>query len=438
MLGMIVLILMNGLFSMSEIAVVSARKARLHLRAAKGDKGAQSALELAERPDNFLATIQIGITLVAILMGAFGSTRIAAILEPILAQLPVLNEYSGQIAGATAVTFVTYLTLVLGELAPKQIALNKPESVASRISPFMTWLARLTYPAVLFLSASSRFVVWLLRIRPSDEPVITEDDIQMMMEQGTQVGVVEPIEEEIVEQLFRVGDLRVNDLMVDRTDILWLDVSDPPSEIKSKINNGAHSRYPVARGDLDNIIGLVYVKDLLVQTLDKELPDLELLVKPALLIPSGLPVYQVLERFKEAKAQIAFITDEHGGVEGLVTFIDLLEAIVGDVPEIGDPASPTAVRRADGSWLIDGMLAIDSFKQLFDIQSLPEETENYYQTLGGFVMSYLGRVPKTGDQFTWQGITVEVVDMDLRRVDKVLVTKLEEQHGVGRDQQANE
>jgi putative hemolysin len=267
--------------------------------------------------------------------------------------------------------------------------------------------------------------VRLLRVRLSEEPAVTEAEIQMMLEQGTKAGLVEPIEEEIVEQLFRVGDLHVNDLMVDRTDIVWLNVADSLETIKAKIAGGSHSRYPVARGDLDNIIGLVFVKDLLVQTLGADVPDLELLVKPALFIPSGLPVYQVLAQFKEAQAQIAFVTDEHGGVEGLVTFMDLLEAIVGDVPEAADPANPTAVRRADGSWLIDGKLPIEEFEQIFNVKGLPDESENYYQTIGGFVMHYLERIPKAGDLFTWHNLTLEVVDMDWRRVDKVLVTERE-------------
>jgi putative hemolysin len=408
---------------MAEIAVVSARRARLKLRAEQGEKGAQSALALAEEPEDFLATIQIGITLVAILMGAVGSIQIAKQLEPFLADIPIVGNYAFEVAEITAVILITYLSLVLGELAPKQIGLNAPEHIASRIAPAMTRLAWFARPIVRFLNLSTQLIVRLLRIRLSEEPAVTEAEIQMMLEQGTEVGVVEPIEEEIMEQLFRVGDLHVNDLMVDRTDIVWLDVADSLEAIKEKIEEGAHSRYPVARGDLDNLIGIVFVKDLLLQTLECDLPDLELLVKSTLFIPSGLPVYRVLERFKEAQAQIAFVTDEHGGVEGLVTFMDLLEAIVGDVPEVVDPANPTAVRRADGSWLIDGKLPIETFKQIFNINQLPEESENYYQTVGGFVMSYLGRVPEAGDAFTWQKLTIEVMDMDWRRVDKVLVTE---------------
>ncbi len=429
MLGLfilILLILINGLFSMSEIALISAREARLQLRAQQGDKGAQAALRLAQKPSDFLATIQIGITLVAILIGAFGSTRLAGQIEPFLAGMPLLGQYSALLAGVIAVLIVTYLSLLLGELAPKQIGLNHPESIASRIAPLMAGLAWLAHPLVSFLSASTRFVMRLLRIKPSNEPFITEDEIQLMVDKAAQIGVVEPIEGEIVEQLFRVGDLRVNDLMVDRTDILWLDIDDSPQQMQAKISSNIHSRYPVARGDLDNIVGLVLVKDLLVQTLGSDTTDLNLPLKPALFVPSGLPVYQVLERFKEEQSQIAFVTDEHGGVEGLVTFIDLLEAIVGDVPELGDPQDPTAVIRADGSWLIDGKLPVEEFKQLFAIPDLPDEDEGYYQTVGGFVMHNLGRVPQAGDTFIWHDLTIEVVDMDWRRVDKVLVTRKEE------------
>jgi putative hemolysin len=426
MLGLvtlIILILINGYFAMAEIAVVSAKRARLRLRAEAGDKGAEAALQLGEHPESFLATIQIGITLVAILMGAVGSTTIAEALVPYLEQVPALAGYSELIAGTTAVILVTFLTLVLGELAPKQTGLYRAERIAAGVAPFMTWLAKVTAPLVHFLTASARLIVRIMRIKPADGPAITEDEIQMVLSQAREEGVVEPIEEEIVGQLFRVGDLRVDDLMVDRREIRWLDVDDSPEVIKAKVSSNIHSRYPVARGNLDRVIGIVYVKDMVVQTLGKDVPELESLVKPVLFIPSGLPVFGVLERFKEAQTQIAFVTDEYGGVEGLVTFIDLLEAIVGDVPEMGDPQEPAAVQREDGSWLIDGKLAVEEFKQLFGLEELPEEEGNYYQTIGGFVMSYLGRIPQAGDYFTWNGLRIEVMDMDWRRVDKVLVER---------------
>ncbi len=420
---LLVLILINGIFAMSEIAVVSARKARLQQHANDGSKRAEAALALANHPDDFLSTVQIGITLIGILMGAFGSTGIAATLDPYLQNLPFGADFHRQLSNFLAIGLVTYLSLVLGELVPKQIGLGNAEKVAGITATPMLLLAAVTRPFVWTLSISTRAVMRLLPINPSNEPAVTEAEIQMMLEQGTESGVVDPIEEEIVEKLFRVGDLRVNDLMIDRTDIIWLDLEDSTEALREKIADGVHSRYPVANGDLDNIVGLVFVKDLLVQALSSETPELKIALKPALFVPSGLPVYNVLERFKEAKAQIAFVTDEHGGIEGLVTFNDLLEAIVGDVPEHGDPADPIAVRRADGSWLIDGKLSIEEFKLLFEVTKLPEESENYFQTVGGFVMSFLGRVPQSGDRFTWGGLTIEVMDMDWRRVDKVLVKK---------------
>jgi len=422
---LLVLILLNGVFAMSEIAVVSARKARLQQQAISGSQRAHAALMLANNPEDFLSTVQVGITLIGILMGAFGSTGIAASLEPYVERLPLVGAYGRELSNIIAVTLVTYLSLVLGELVPKQIGLGNAEAIAGLIASPMRLLARLTRPVVWFLTVSTRAIINLLPIHPSNEPAVTEAEIQMMLEQGTESGVVDPIEEEIVEKLFRVGDLRVNDLMIDRTDIVWLDLDDTADALRQKIGSGVHSRYPVARGDLDNIVGLVFVKDLLVQTLSSQIPELKIVLKPALFVPSGLPVYNVLERFKEATAQIAFVTDEHGGIEGLVTFNDLLEAIVGDVPEHGDPADPIATRRDDGSWLIDGKLSIEEFKQLFDVDELPEESENYFQTVGGFVMSYLGRIPRSGDLFEWGGLRIEVMDMDWRRVDKVLVKRSE-------------
>ncbi len=423
LITLIVLILVNGFFAMAEIAVVSARQSRLRMRAEAGDKGAQAALDLAQEPETFLATIQIGITLVAILMGALGSTSIAEALRPLLEGSTFLAPYSQLIAGATAVIIVAFLSLVLGELAPKQIGLYRTEAIAAGIAPFMISLAALSAPIVRLLSTSSRFVVRLLRIKPTDEPEITEEEIQMVLSEARELGVVEAIEEEIVGQLFRVGDLRVDDLMVDRRDIRWFDIDDSPDVIQAKVSSHIHSRYPVARGNLDHIVGMVYVKDMVVQMLGDDLPDFESLVKPVLFIPSGLPVFGVLQQFKDAQTQIAFVSDEHGGVEGLVTFIDLLEAIVGEVPDLGDPPDPTAVQREDGSWLVDGKLSIEDFKQLFSISELPEEAENYYQTIGGFVMSYLGRIPQSGDRFTFDSLEIEVVDMDWRRVDKILVSK---------------
>lgn len=421
MLTILILILANGVFAMSEMAVVSARRTRLQQQANEGDARAAAALELAKKPDNFLSTVQIGITLIGVIMGAVGQASIVAQIEPVLTTLPVVGPYSQQVSAALVVVIITFLSLVLGELVPKSIALRRPEEIAGAVAQPMMVLSRIAAPLVYFLSFCTRTITRLLRIKPAEEPPVTEAELQYLMEEGAESGIFEPIEGEILEQLFRVGDLRVNALMIDRRDIIWLDLNEPTQSLREKIISGGHSRYPVARGDLDNLIGIVFVKDLLTQCLANQTPNLEVALQSALLVPTGLPVYDVLERFKEAQAQIAFVVDEHGGIEGLVTFHDMLEAIVGDVPEVGDPIDPMAIQRDDGSWLIDGDMPVDEFKQLFDVGNLPEEEANYYHTLGGFVMSYLGRIPKPGDDFDWNGLRFEVMDMDWRRVDKVLV-----------------
>lgn len=263
---------------------------------------------------------------------------------------------------------------------------------------------------------------------------MTVEELQILVQQGAESGVINPLNEEMVEQMFRLGDQRVNALMTDRTDIVWLDLDDPIAINREKIIESGHSRYPVTRGDADSILGIVFVKDLLAQSLSENPIDLEKAIQPALLVPEGLPVLELLERFKEARAQIAFVMDEHGGLEGLLTFNDLLESIVGDVPEIHDPTDPTATKREDGTWLVDGKMLIDDFKMLFNIDEMPEEEQNFYHTLGGFVMIYLGHIPQAGDKFEWGDFGFEVMDMDWRRVDKVLLTPHVSQQGEEEDE----
>ena len=422
MIIVLLLIVANGIFAMTEIAVVSARKARLQQQANEGKVGASLALQLANDSDDFLSTVQIGITLIGILAGVFGGQTIAVQLTPLLADVPVIGPYSQSFSLGLVVILITYLSLVIGELVPTQIGLNNPERVARVMARPMLLLAKLAQPLVRLLSFSTRLVLRLLHIEPTKEPPVTVEELQILVQQGAESGVITPINEEMVEQVFRLSDQRVNALMTDRTDIVWLDLDDPMAGNREKIIESGHSRFPVTRGDADNILGIAFVQDLLAQCLLNESLDLEKAIKPALFVPEGLPVLQLLERFKEAKAQIAFVLDEHGGVEGLLTFNDMLESIVGDVPEIHDPADPTATKREDGSWLVDGKMLIDDFKMLFNIDELPEEEENFYQTLGGFVMLYLGRIPQAGDHFVWGGFGFEVVDMDWRRVDKVLPT----------------
>ena len=422
MIFVLLLIIANGLFSMSEIAVVSARKARLQTQAADGDPSAQAALELADDPENFLSTVQVGITLIGILAGAVGGETIASQIAPYFENVPYIGAYSATVSLVIVVGIITYLQLVIGELTPKQIGLNNAERIAKMVARPMQILSRIATPLVWLLTVSTHGVIRLLRIQPPDDPPVTREEVQMMMVQGTEVGVFEPIKEKMVDQVFRLGDRRINDLMTPRPEVIALDLELPIEEITDRIIETGHSRYPIVRGDEDNIVGIVLARDLLSQSLSKEPVNLEAIMRPALIVPEGIPVLDVLERFKSDRSQIAIVIDEYGELQGLMTFNDMLEEIVGDVPEPGDPPDPEAITRPDGSWLIDGLFPIDDFKELFKIKELPDESENYYQTLGGFMMTFLSRIPEAGDRFEWEQFTFEVVDMDWRRVDKVLVT----------------
>ncbi len=421
----LLLILANGLFAMSEIAIVTARKARLRTRAEGGSIQASAALRLAENPEDFLSTIQIGITLVNIMAGVFGEAAMTSQIEPSIRELPLVGKYSQPVSQGLVVLTITYLTLVMGELVPKRIGLAYAESVSMRVAQPMKLLAWISAPLVRLLSISTRLLLSLLRLQPSSEPNVTVEEVQSLMEQGRESGVFEPINEEMVEQVFRLRERRVNDLMTPRPDVVYLDLEDPIDKTRQIIIENRHSRYPVMKGDEDNVVGFVLARDLLAQALSNESLDLTSLMRQVLIVPEGLPVLEVLERFKDDKAQLAIIIDEYGELQGLMTFNDLLEEIVGDVPEVGDPADPAAVQREDGSWLIDGMFPVDDLKEMFNIKMLPEEDENYYQTIGGFIMIYLGRVPTEGDLFEWDQYRFEVMDMDWRRVDKVLLTPLQ-------------
>ena len=421
----LLLIFANGLFAMSEIAIVTARKPRLRVQAEGGSARASAALRLAENPEDFLSTIQIGITLINILAGVFGEAAITREIEPTIRELPIVGAYSQPVSQGLVVIAITYLTLVMGELVPKRIGLAYAESVSMRVAQPMKLLAWISAPLVKLLSISTRLLLSLLRLQPSTEPNVTVEEVQSLMEQGRESGVFEPINEEMVEQVFRLRERRVNDLMTPRPDVIYLDLEDPIDETRQIIIEKRHSRYPVMKGDEDNVVGFVLARDLLAQALSNEPLDLTPIMRQVLIVPEGLPVLEVLERFKDDKAQLAIIIDEYGELQGLMTFNDLLEEIVGDVPELGDPDDPKALQRDDGSWLIDGMFPVDDLKEMFNIKMLPEEDENYYQTIGGLIMIYLGRVPTEGDKFEWEKFRFEVVDMDWRRVDKVLLTPLD-------------
>lgn len=422
-LVILLLILLNGFLSMSEIAVVSSRKVRLQQRAKADVAGARSALELATKPNQFLSAVQIGITLIGVLAGAFGGATIAEELEGYLSALPIqwLAAYSEAISVSLVVLVVTFLTLILGELAPKQIGLNNPEGIAARIAPPMQVFSRLTAPVVHFLIFSSNLVLRLLRIRPSAEPEITEEEIKLLIKKATEGGIFEPKEEDILEQVLRLADRLVTTEMTPRTEIIWLDLEDPLEEVKSILVDACHSYYPVGRGDLDRILGVVQAKDLLAQTIQGNPFNLEEKLLQPLFIPESMNILDTLERFRECHTQIAIIIDEFGGVQGLTTISDILEAISGDFPGAFYVSEPEVIAREDGTYLLDGMLDIDEFKSLFELDALPGEEENHYQTLGGFVMTFLQRIPTTGEEFEYENLHFEVVDMDNFRIDKVLV-----------------
>lgn len=419
---LLVLLLANGLFAMAELAVVSARKARLQQRADDGDPRARAALELAQDPDDFLSTVQIGITLIGILAGAFGGATLSGHLAALIARVPALAPHAQGIAFALVVAAITYLSLVIGELAPKRLALNNPERIASVVARPMRFLARLVAPAVHLLTSSTDLLLRIFNVRPSIEPVVTEDEIKVMITQGAEAGVLSEAESEVMQSVFRLADRRVGSLLTPRAAIAWLEVESTPEQLVCAVAAASHSRYPVCQGQLDNVLGVVEAQSLLVCRVTGTRLDLRAVLQPPLFVPETLPAVRLLEMYHDAGQHMALVVDEYGGLQGLVTLHDVLNAAVGDITESVTEDQPRAVQREDGSWLLDGMLSAEDFRSVFDLKGLPGEEEGTFETLGGFVMMHLSRIPDVTDHFEWGGLRFEVLDMDGRRVDKVLVT----------------
>lgn len=418
----LLLILFNGIFAMSEIAVVSSRKTRLQQLANQGDLKARAALDLANSPNRFLSTVQIGITLVGILAGAFGGATLSRTLSKQISQIPFLEPYSGAIGLFTVVLAITYLSLVVGELVPKRLALNAPEKIAANIAMPMKLLAVLAAPVVHLLSSSTELGLKLFGVGPSStEPLVTEDEIKVLLEQGREAGMFEAAEQDMVERVFRLDDQPISALMTPRPDIVWLNLHSSAEENRQKITHSDHTRFPVCQGTLDNVLGVVQVTDLLARSLSGEPLDLTACLRQPLFVPETTRALRILEMFKQSNTHIAFAVDEYGVIQGVVTLNDILEAIIGDMPTMGQSEDMPAVQREDGSWLLDGMLSIEKFKELFGLTKLPGEDMGNYQTLGGFVITHLGRIPVAADHFEWDGFRFEVMDMDGNRVDKMLV-----------------
>jgi putative hemolysin len=426
-LAILLLIIANGIFSGSEIAVVSARKVRLEQLASRGNRRARIALKLANAPNDFLSTVQIGITLIGILSGAVGGATLAQRLLPAIQRIPELRPYAEGISVAIVVTIITYLSLVIGELVPKRIALNDPERISCAVARPMRLLSRLTAPVVHVLGISTDGLLRLLGIRASDEPEITEDEIKVLIRQGAESGMFEEAEHEMVQRIFRLGDRPIKAMMTPRTEIVWLDIESPLEENLQEVIGSNHSRFPVGRDTLDNCIGIIRGSHLLSARLAESTVDLAAMLQAPLYVAESARALGVIEQFKQTGIHTALVTDEYGGIEGLVTLNDLMEAIVGDLPSVEDQEDPLIVRREDGSWLLDGSLDINELKDLVKKESLPDETTGSFHTLGGFIMHNLEHVPQSGEHFEWSGLRFEVVDMDGTRVDKVLLTPLPEE-----------
>ncbi len=417
------LILANGVFAMSEISIVAARKVRLKQRADDGDERAKTALDLAHNPNQFLATVQVGITMVGVLAGAYGGATLAAKVAVPIGEVELLAPYAEVLALGLVVAMITYLSLIIGELVPKRIGLNNPETIASWVARPMMWLSRAGSPAVALLTASTNLVLRVFGIKGEAEQHLTEDELKALISQGAETGAVGATEENIVQRVFQLGDQRVAAIMTPRPDIEWIDVDASADELRAFLASHAHTQFVVCQGGLDNVLGIVRSADMLPLAFKGVAIQLRTLTREALFVPDSMPAVQLLESFRSSHKHVALVMDEYGAVEGLVTVTDLLTAIVGDLPADASEAVGAFVARPDGSWLVDGSAPIEEVATHFGIDSLPEGEAGAYHTIGGFVMARLGRVPKTADAFEWRGMQFEVVDMDGRRIDKVLVVK---------------
>lgn len=414
----LLLILLNGVFAMSEIAILSARRVRLEKKAKNGHKGAKTALELATNPDNFLSTVQIGITLVGIFAGAFGGATLAQKLANVL--IPVVGErFATSASLALVVGSITYLSVVMGELAPKQIALRNAETISTIVSRPMKGLSWVATPVVKLLSGSTNALIRVLGIPKDSRAAVTEEEIKVMVEQGAQVGIIEEAERDMVEGVFRLGDYRLSAVMTPRPEIMWLDLNASPEKIQDTLENSESSRFPVCEGDLDNVVGIVRAKNLLTTVLRNQTFNLKDHLLEPIFMPENMLAIRALDTFKESGTHLALIVDEYGSVEGLVTLYDILEAIVGDIPTPEEIEEPRIIKRQNGSWLVDGLIGIQDFKNYFNFESLPDE--NSFQTLAGFIITALGHIPQSGEYFDWNNYRFEIADMDGKRVDKVLI-----------------
>jgi putative hemolysin len=410
------LVLLNGLFSMAEIALVSARKARLEAQANRGDKRAEEALKLASHPDTFLSTVQIGITLIGILTGIYSGEKLKTGLVSWLQKFESLRDYSNGIATAIIVIIITYFSMVLGELVPKRLGLSRPETIAKLVAGPMRIVTLITYPFIWLLTKSTLVIVKIFNIRTRDNEV-TEEEIKAIIIEGTEQGTIEEAEQEIIERVFHLSDRNITSLMTHRSDIIWFDLDDSEDSIRDKIIQEPHSHYPICDNDLDNVKGVVSLKDLYVNSDHKKFKEI---MRPALFVPENITAYKLLERFKKQHMNSCFIVDEYGTLQGMITLNDILEAIVGGIPQ-PDDSDYEVVEREDGTYLVDAQIPFYNFLSRFEKAEWMSDIDQEFDTLAGFILHELERIPQTGDKLEWRGFKFEIVDMDAQRIDKVLL-----------------
>ncbi len=418
---LLVLIIINGLMVMSEIALISAKKSRLEQHAAKGDENAKTALKLQEKPEVFLSTAQTFITVIAILEGVYSAERFNRYLTPTIEKVEFFKPYAATIATVFIIIIVTFISIVFGELLPKRIAMIKAETIARGSAKPMHFLSRVSFPIVWLLTRVTNLIFKVFNIKQSSDNKVTEEEIKAMVSEGSEHGAIEEEEKEIIERVFHLGDRNITSLMTHRTDIVWFDVNEDITSIKDKIREYLHSVYPLCDGDIDNIKGVVYIKDMYLNP-EASLNDL---CKKALFVPENNTAYKVLEKFKETKIHYAFIVDEYGTMNGMITINDILKAIVGEMPEDKDD-DYTIIERKDGTYLVDAQIQFYDFLTRFEKTDWMNEGEQEFDTLAGFILYELKHIPGTGETFEWRGFDFEIIDMDGQRIDKVLVKASDE------------
>lgn len=421
---LLALIALNGVFALSELAIVSSRRTRLQMRADKGDRGAKVALRLQEDPSRFLSTVQIGITLVGIIAGAYGATAIAEDVQPFIVQtFPDLERKAPLIAFGIVIAATTYLSLVIGELVPKRVALAAPETFASIVAPPMALLSRITFPIVFVLRGSTNLILTLLGLSNVRSDQVTEEEIESVIEEGAASGAIEAGERTMIRGVMRLADRDVRSIMTPRKDVVWLDLDDPVEELLQRIAVSGHSRFPVARGDIEHIVCVVQTKDLLAQSKGERLPDIGKAGHPPLFVPDTMTVLNLLERMQASAVQMAIVTDELGHIDGIVTAADVLGAIAGDVAFSDADGLARPQKRDDGSWLVDGRMALEDVEISLGAELQADEDASF-TTVAGLVIERLQRLPELGDVVISGGWRFEVIDMDGRRIDKLLISRL--------------